>query len=424
MSRFSILLVLSALLLILAACGGDDDEDVQLDDYEPSESTEAVTGDDEEPSPTTDIATNDEPEPTPANDPTSESASTPEPTPGDGDESEPSPEPAEPELTTLAEGVEMPSSFNFSPDGRIFFIEVWTGTIRVVENGQLLDEPFATLDIVQVDGFTEYGILGLALHPNFADNGWVYAFHTVPDDAGAPVEQRIVRLTADGNTAVNEEIIVDGLPHGSNCCHNGGRMIFGPDGHLYVSLGDTQNDQLSQDPNNVAGSILRYTEDGAIPEDNPFGPENPVYAWGLRNPYGLTFHPETGELWATENGPNGFDEINQIRPGANYGWPIVTGMAGNPDYVDPIWATGEGEAIGPTGIQIPTGNAIPELAGHVVFCDWNSATARVLEISDENEVLDESELPINCNLEVAEGIDGALYFASTEQIFRYGPPAE
>jgi aldose sugar dehydrogenase len=429
MPRFSILIVLSALVLILAACGGDDDaDDTATDDIETPEPVEEVADEEPEPTPAPDEATDEEPEPTPTEEIAEEPEATPEeeaePTPTEDEDTEPVPDPAEPEVSTVVEGVNMPSSMTFTPDGRMFFLEVWTGTIRIVEDGQLLDEPFATLDIPQVDGFTEWGILGLALHPNFEENGWVYVFHTVPDDANTPVEQRIVRLTADGNIAADEEIIVDDLPFGPNCCHNGGRMIFGSDGYLYVSLGDVENDPVSQDPENIAGSILRYTEDGAVPEDNPFGADNPVYAYGLRNPYGLTFHPETDELWITENGPDGFDEVNLIQAGENYGWPNARGMAGDPDYVDPIWATGQSEAIGPTGIQIPTGDAIPELEGHVMFCDWNSGTARILELSDDYEVLNETSIPVECNLDITEGPDGALYLASTDAIYRYGPPAE
>jgi glucose/arabinose dehydrogenase len=426
MPRISILAAITALMLIIAACGGDDDgDDAPADVMETPEPIEDVTDDSAEPTPIPEDATEDEPTPVPTDDVAEEP--TPEPAPVEDDDAtddEPAPEPADPELTTITDAVSMPSSINFAPDGRMFFVEVWTGTIRIVEDGQLLDEPFATLDIVTRDGFTEYGILGLALHPDFEENGWVYAFHTVPDGANNPAEQRIVRLTADGNTAVAEEVIVDGLPFGPNCCHNGGRMVFGPDGLLYVSLGDVENESVSQDPENIAGSILRYTDEGDVAEGNPFGDNNPIYAWGLRNPYGLTFHPETDELWITENGPNGFDEVNRIQAGENYGWPEARGFAGSDEFTRPIWATGQSEAIGPTGIQIPTGQAIPALQNRVVFCDWNSATARVLELSDDYEVLGESDIPVDCNLDVAEGLDGALYFSNTEAIFRYGPPVE
>ncbi len=428
MPRFSILTFLAAFMLIIAACGGDDDgDDAAMDDAPTPEPVEEVTDDDPEPTPVPDDSTDDTPTPAPVDDDTDVDEPTPEPAPveeDDDDAAEEEPERADPELSTFVEGVDMPSSLTFAPDGRMFFIEVWTGTIRVVQDGQLLDEPFATLDIVQADGFTEHGILGLALHPEFEENGWVYAFHTVPDEAGNPAEQRIVRLTADGNSAVDEEIIVDGLPFGPNCCHNGGRMTFGPDGHLYVTLGDIENEQVSQDPENIAGSILRYTADGAVPEDNPLGPDNPVYAYGLRNPYGMTFHPETGDLWITENGPNGFDELNLIQAGENYGWPEARGFEGSDEHTRPIWATGESEAIGPTGIEIPTGEAIPELGGRVMFCDWNSGTARILDISDDLEVLDETSIDVTCNLDISEGTDGALYLSSTDTIYRYGPPLE
>jgi aldose sugar dehydrogenase len=405
MPRFPAFFIVLVLALVIAACEIDDDDNDITPDA-PAEPTpvedvnDDVTGD-EEPTPTLE----------------------PEETPVDDDEPEPI-EPGEPEVTTFVEGVNMPGALTFTNDGRMFFNETWDGRIRVVENGQLLDEPFAEIDIVQAPGFTEHGLLGLALHPDFDQNGWVYAFYTVPDDQGGPSHQRIVRFTEEDNVGTNEEVIIDNLPVGPNCCHNGGRLKFGPDGLLYVTLGDVEDANRSQDPADIAGSILRYTDEGEIPEDNPFGPDNPVYTYGLRNPYGLTFHPETNELWITENGPDGFDEVNLIRPGENYGWPEARGMAGDPDYVDPIWATGQSQAIGPTGIQIPTGDALPELAGRVIFCDWNTATARVLEISDDYEVMSEGELPVNCNLDVTEGTDGALYLSSTEAIFRYGPPVE
>lgn len=421
MRRKAATVTLFALLLVLAACGGDDDDDGAPDQPEDPAPTEATEDDaDPTPTPAETAAEEDDSNPTPAETEEDEPTATPEPeaTPAPTD----TPEPAEPEVSTVVDGVAMPSSITFAPDGRMFFIEVWDGRIRVAQDGQLLEEPFATLDIVQVQGFTEWGLIGLTLHPDFAENGYVYAFYTQADESGNPLRQRIVRFTDDGNVGTNMEVIVDDLPYGPSCCHNGGRMTFGPDGHLYVSLGDNEQEQQAQDPENIAGSILRYTADGGVPEDNPFGPENPVYAWGLRNPYGLTFHPETQELWATENGPNGFDEVNLIQPGQNYGWPVVMGMAGNPDYVDPIWATGEGGALGITGIEIPSGEAIPDLGGDVLFCAWNTGTALAVGLAEDNTVAGERELPVECNLDVTEGPDGALYFASSEAITRYGPP--
>jgi glucose/arabinose dehydrogenase len=320
--------------------------------------------------------------------------------------------------------LEMPSALNFAPDGRLFFVEVHAGRIRIVDDGELIEEPFAELDVANPRGYTEHGLLGMALHPDFEENSYVYAFYTAGDGTGNPVAQRIVRFTADGNTATDEEVIVDDLPFG-NCCHNGGRIAFGPDGHLYATIGDVEEPHNSQNPETPSGSVLRFTEDGAVPEDNPFGDDNPVYAYGLRNPFGFTFHPETGDLYLTDNGPTGYDEVNLIEPGGNYGWPEAQGIAENPDFIDPIWATTT-EQIAPTGITIPTGQAIPELEGQVLFCLWNMSMVLALELDpdDPSRVVDQAELPVNCNLDLVEGPDGAIYTTTDIRIYRLGPPEE
>jgi glucose/arabinose dehydrogenase len=419
MPRYVIVALVTAAMLILAACGnGDDDTDDAADIPTPAP-TEADTDD------TADPTAEPEQDPTPvATDDATDDATPepePEPTPTDEEPAEPA-EPVDPELTTFIEGVAMPSSLAFTNDGRMFFNEVYDGRIRVVQDGALLDEPFAELQIAQSSGFTEHGLLGLALDPNFDENGYVYVFYTVGDGNADPVEQRIVRFTDQDNVGTDETVLVEGLPHGPRCCHNGGRIAFGPDGMLYATLGDVEDADLSQNPEHVAGSVLRYTPDGAVPDDNPFGPDNPVYAFGLRNPFGITFHPETGDLFVTENGPNGFDEVNRIEAGENYGWPNARGMAGDPDYVDPIWATGESGNVAPTGIVIPSGTNIPDIDGRVLFCQWNTAELISLDLADGNpdEVTGEDVLPVPCNLDVAQGPDGAIYASTTEAILRYG----
>jgi glucose/arabinose dehydrogenase len=356
---------------------------------------------------------------------------------GDGDEPalpaapvDPSPSPvgdtsSELEVTTFLDNIDMPGSLNFTPDGRLFFIQVYEGLIRVVEHGELVDEAFAALDVAQPGGYTEHGLLGLALHPDFDENGYVYAFYTVGDENGQPVEQRIVRFTDQDNVGVDQTVIVEGLPVGPRCCHNGGRITFGPDGMLYATIGDVEAPETSQDPESIAGSVLRYTEDGQIPDDNPFGPDNPVYAYGLRNPFGIAFHPETGDLFITENGPSGFDEINRIVAGGNYGWPEVQGIAEHGDYIDPIWATTT-ERVAPTGLTFPIQTGVSELDGRLLFCMWNLSMLLALELhaDDPDEVVDQTELPVNCNLDVAEGPDGAIYTATNIRIYRYGPPVD
>jgi glucose/arabinose dehydrogenase len=327
--------------------------------------------------------------------------------------------------TPLLENLSMPSALTFAPDGRLFFVEIHAGRIRVVDENELLDEPFAEFDIARPGGYTEHGLLGLALHPAFASNNYLYAFYTAGDEDGNPIAQRIVRLTADGAVASDATVIVDDLPVGERCCHNGGRIAFGPDGMLYVTLGDIEQPATSQDIDHPAGSVLRYADDGTIPDDNPFGPENPVYAYGLRNPFGLAFHPETGELFVSDNGPQGYDEVNRIDPGGNYGWPEVQGIAGDERFIDPIWSTTT-ERVAPTGVAIPEGTAIPDLAGRVLFCMWNLSMLFALELDpdDHGRVVDQVELPVNCNLDVVEGTDGAIYTATDIRIYRLGPPVD
>lgn len=333
----------------------------------------------------------------------------------------PSPSPAaSPTITTVTTGVSMPSALAFTPDGRLFFSEIYDGKIRVIRDGRLLDQPFAEFDVAHPAGYTEHGLLGLAIDPEFAANHYVYAFYTVPGVNRQPVGQRIVRFTELDNTGTDMTVIVDDLPAGPSCCHNGGRIIFGPDGKLYASIGDTENASLSQQVDARAGRIFRFNPDGTVPPDNPF-PGNPTYAYGLRNPYGLRFHPVTGKLFATENGPSGYDELNIIEPGKNYGWPVVTGVANDSRFVDPIWVSDGSRA--PTGLAIPSSDVLPSLNGDVVFCDWNTHTLHhfVLGSPEYARVTSEESIPASCGLDVVQGNDGALYFSNQSAIYRYGP---
>lgn len=327
---------------------------------------------------------------------------------------------ASPRVTTLTMGVSMPSALTFTPDGRLFFNEIYDGRIRIIQDGKLLDQPFAEIDVAHPRGYTEHGLLGLAIDPDFANNHYVYAFYTVPGAGEQPVGQRIVRFTERDNTGTEMTVIVDDLPAGPGCCHNGGRIIFGPDGKLYASIGDTENADLSQRIDARAGRIFRFNPDGTVPTDNPL-PDNPTYAYGFRNPFGIRFHPVTGKLFATENGPSGRDELNIIEPGKNYGWPVVTGVSGDSRFVDPIWVSDGSRA--PTGLAIPDSDALPNLSGDVVFCDWVTRTLHhfVLGKPDYSRVASEESLPASCGLDAVQGPNGSLFFSDEGAIYRYGP---
>jgi glucose/arabinose dehydrogenase len=243
------------------------------------------------------------------------------------------------------EGFGFAVNLAFAQDGTMFVADKDVGEIRIVRDGEILDAPFATLP-VQVT-VNETGLLGVAVDPAFPDEPWVYAYYT-----GRDVVNHLVRIRADGDRGTEIQPLLDLLPATAGW-HNGGDIAFGPDGKLYVSVGDGHDGSRSQDPNGIGGRILRLNPDGSIPDDNPLGPGNPTFALGIRNSFGLCFDPETGDLWETENGPSGDDEINLIEPGANYGWPEQLGPGGEPDFVDPVLDFRD--TIVPTGCAVSDG---------------------------------------------------------------------
>ncbi len=231
-------------------------------------------------------------------------------------------------VETVAEGLEIPWDLAFPPDGRILITER-PGRIRVVEEGALQAEPYATLNVAHV---SEAGLMGIALHPDFARNGHLFVCYTYRDDAGRWLN-RIARLTEREGRGADHRTILDAIPGASR--HDGCRIRFGPDGYLYATTGDATAPELAQDLDSLAGKVLRLTAEGAAPAENPF-PNSPVYTYGHRNPQGLAWHPETGDLFSAEHGPDRDDEVNRLEPGGNYGWPRVTGVAGNPRFLDPL----------------------------------------------------------------------------------------
>lgn len=241
-------------------------------------------------------------------------------------------------VTTWVNRLEAPWSLVFLPGNNAgnAVVSERVGRIRLIENGKLVAEPVARIDAAQGG---EGGLMGLAIHPRFPSEPYLYAMHTHRDDKGTI--NRVVRLSFDGRTARHDRIVVDHLP-GANF-HNGGRIAFGPDGHLYVGTGEIFRNELAQNLGSHGGKILRVAADGAIPQDNPF-PGSPVWSLGHRNVQGLTWHPETRDMFSSEHGPSGelslraWDEVNVIRRGANYGWPLQVGAPGRSGFVDPIAA--------------------------------------------------------------------------------------
>lgn len=297
-----------------------------------------------------------------------------------------------------------PTNLAFAPDGRLFFTEKDTGRIRVMmPGGALQPEPFATLDVALVAN--ETGLLGLALHPDFDREPWVYAYYS---DA-ATVRNVLVRIRVDDETGrvLGGEIERLGtfLPATAGY-HNGGDMTFGIDGMLYLAVGEAHEPARAQDPDDPGGSILRLTPEGAPGPGNPFGAENPAYTIGHRNSFGVCVDPASGTVWMTENGPGVDDEINRLEPGGNYGWPEVTGDADD-RFFDPVLVFSQ--PVAPTGCAVWEGSLWfgTYLTGELFRLDLSGGRPARAHLFDAPVIA----------VEVAP--DGDLYVATSGEIVRF-----
>jgi glucose/arabinose dehydrogenase len=300
----------------------------------------------------------------------------------------------------VVEHAQFPTNLAFAPDGRAFYTEKETGRIRIIgASGRLLPTPFATLP---VDArLTEVGLLGLALHPDFAGDPWVYAYYS-----GSDGYNHIVRIREQDGTGGTPQTLVT-LLSTENGWHNGGDLAFGADGALYAAVGDGHVAERAQDEGSLGGKILRVDDDGAIPADNPFGPGSPVYAMGIRNSFGLCFGPD-GVLWETENGPTEWDELNRIEAGANYGWPAHLGPGAAEGFVPPAfaWRT----EIVPTGCLV-------QKDGSILVGDFRGDLHRVAFRSDgapADTVVATFDAGIT---DVERAPDGRLYVVTADGIW-------
>ena len=260
-------------------------------------------------------------------------------------------------------GLEVPWGLAFLPGGGMLVTER-PGRLRLVEDGQLRASPVATVD-TRASG--EGGLLGIALHPDFASNRLFYLYYTARQNGAAVNRVEQWRLSEDRTSAQPEQVILGGIPAAT--FHNGGRLHFGPDGMLYVGTGDARNPELAQDTSSLAGKLLRLTPEGEVPEDNPF-PGSPVYFTGIRNTQGFDW-PSGQAVWLVDHGPSGemgrtgHDEVNVAHAGDNLGWPTIYGCQSEGSLVTPslTWDT----AVPPGGATIYTGSDIPEWKGSLII---------------------------------------------------------
>lgn len=327
----------------------------------------------------------------------------------------PAPTPVAFRVETFLSNLNFPVTLRFAPDGRLFYNELRTGQVRVVVSGVLQAQPFATLP-VEISG--ERGLLGLAFDPQFSSNRFVYVLHSDPSGV-----QRVVRFTDDNGTGSNPTVIIDNLP--STTVHNGGNIGFGPDGFLYVTLGDSTNPANAQDMNSLSGKLLRYNSNGTVVATNPFGANNPAFNLGLRNSFDFTFHPQAGTVYASENGPDCDDEINRVVAGGNYGWrPNYPCGDTSAQFIAPLVRFTP--VIAPTGITFYTGTVFPQFTGSLFLVDLNEGRVRRFVVNESLQgQITSSEVVVNEGfgnlVDIIQGPDGFIYFSSTTAIIRIVP---
>jgi glucose/arabinose dehydrogenase len=329
----------------------------------------------------------------------------------EGPENEPAnSSPVEVETGVIATNLEVPWGIAFLPDGDALFTERDSGRLLRMDASGSIEE----VQTLPTRGYGEGGSLGLAVSPDYEEDGYVYAYYTTD------VDNRVVRF----RLGQEPEPVLTGIPF--NTYHDGGRIDFGPDGMLYVATGDAGDPWTSQDRSSLGGKILRLTPDGGIPEDNPF-PSSSVYSYGHRNVEGLAWDAE-GRLYASEFGQDAFDEVNLIRPGENYGWPEFEGDGGEEataaGYVNPIttWTTDEAS---PSGAEILVDGAIPQWEGDLFVAALRGERLWRLELGPDGNVVGEEELlrgEVGRIRNVVQAPDGSLW-VTTSNLDGRGSPA-
>lgn len=330
-------------------------------------------------------------------------------------------------VETVASGLDTPWDLAWGPDGAIWVTER-PGRISRVDPATGEVTVVGEVDVVEV---SESGLMGLALHPDFAAEPWVYLAYTARERGRT--ENRIARLRYEGGRLGDPEVLVSGLPAAGN--HNGSRLAIGPDGYLYATTGDASERDRAHDLSSPAGKILRLTLDGRPAPDNPFG--SAVWSWGHRNPQGLVFHPSTGVLYSAEHGPGTDDEVNRIVAGGDYGWPEVRGFCDaasgeeeeycrRHEVVEPLYAWTP--TVGASGLDVYVeGEAIPAWTGSLLMTSLRAGALFRLPLDADGAGVTGVETVIRGQYgrlrDVLVGPRGEVYLATSNRDGR-GRPAE
>ncbi|HKL26506.1 MAG TPA: PQQ-dependent sugar dehydrogenase [Desulfuromonadales bacterium] len=328
-------------------------------------------------------------------------------------------------IVEIVKGLEHPWSLAFLPDGDLLVTER-PGRLRLIRGGRLLPEPVAGLPSVAARG--QGGLLDVALHPEFAENRWIYWSYSGAGTGGIGTEVARGKLIDDRLQEV--EVLFVMQPKSEGGRHFGSRLVFDRQGYLFITLGDRGERDRAQQPGDHAGSVIRLHDDGRVPEDNPFvgreGWQPEIYSFGHRNLQGAALHPETGMLWTHEHGPQGGDEVNIIRAGVNYGWPVITYGTNyvtgtqigegthKPGMAQPIhyWVP----SIAPSGMDFYTGDKFSNWQGDLLVGALKDRMLVRLSLEGEKVVGEERFLKnvLGRIRAVQQGPDGFVYLLTDE----------
>lgn len=339
------------------------------------------------------------------------------------------PSPAEPAggtivQKTVATGLDHPATFVFDQTGAIYYGERLTGEIRRIDPKTGKNTSVFTVPDVIGSPTNEQGLVGLTLSPSFPEQPWLYAYATRKVNGVA--EDQILKIKMNGIKGTGMQLVLNVQQAGIR--HNGGRLLFGPDGILYVVVGETEQSQLAQDTSVNSGKVLRMTPSGGVPKDNPFK-GSLIYSYGHRNSFGLAFDPKTHDLWETENGPECNDELNRIIPGRNYGWgpsencqgqaPQDTNGDGPNPVLPQLWYA---QTIGPTGIAFCDGCHLGTAReGDLFFGAFDTGDIHEVKLNGDRTKAVADTTPFNHGnlvLSIERGPDGSLYFSDGVGIFK------
>jgi len=323
-------------------------------------------------------------------------------------------------ITTIAEGLEHPWGMAFLANGDMLVTER-PGRLRLIHDGKLRLKAIAGLPSIKASG--QGGLLDVVLHPDYLKNGWIYFSYAEPGARGAGTAVSRARLK--GLQLLDVEKIFSMNIKSGGGRHFGSRLLFDQNGYLYITVGERGEQDRAQLLNDHAGSVIRLHDDGRLPEDNPFvkrtDAKAEIYSYGHRNPQGMSLHPQTGEVWIHEHGPQGGDELNRIQSGKNYGWPVIT------FGVNYFFGTKIGEgthkagmeqplyywvpSIAPSGMAFYTGDKFPEWKNNLFIGSLKFQLLVRLELQGEKVVKEERLLEgkLGRIRDVRTGPDGFLY---------------